>query len=82
MPLSCLDGNKKKSAEQTCKAVERMEKYDNGAKRSRCRMPHFEKKIREAEELEKRAETCLKQARENQEAVRSAKDEISHVYHP
>ncbi len=71
-----------KAAKQTSKAVERMEKYDNAAKRPPGRRPGFEKKIEEAQGQEKNAEACLEKARENQETVRSAKAEIGQVYHP
>lgn len=71
-----------KAMKQTAWIESEKEKFDSAEKRPRGRRPCFEKKIRQAKQIEKKAEQDLEQARLNHETVRSAKAEIGEVYHP
>jgi hypothetical protein len=70
------------AVKQTQKEIKTKEQYENQPKRPRGRRPHFEKKIAEASEHERQAEVALDTARQNQETVKQAKQEIGKCYHP
>jgi DNA-binding transcriptional regulator YiaG len=68
------------AVKQTQKEIKTKEQYENQPKRPRGRRPHFEKKIAEASEHERQAEVALDTARQNQETVKQAKQEIGKCY--
>jgi len=70
------------AVKQTQKKIQIKEQYDNQPKRPRGRRPHFEEKIAEASEQERQAKSALDTARQNQETVKQAKQEIGKCYHP
>lgn len=58
------------------------DRYDSQPETPRGRRPQFEKRIDTALYKQGQAEAALTQARQNQEAVRTARAEIGNVYHP
>lgn len=85
-PLAAGIKKAEKQVETACKQTQKQrelkEQYDSQAKRPRGRRPNFEQRIAVAEAYEAQAEADVETARQNQEAVRSARLEIGKVYHP
>ncbi len=75
-----------KTHESKIKETHRIEEekltFDNTQKRGPGRRPNFEKKIEIAKEAEEQVNKCLETARKNQENVKTARQDISKIYHP
>jgi hypothetical protein len=70
------------AVKKTQKEVLAQKNYTTPPKRPVGRPKNFDKRIASASELESQAKTKLKQAKQDQEAVRDAKAKIGKVYHP
>ena len=68
--------------QQEQKEINRKKIYESRPKRPRGRRPNFESTIAAASENVKLANAVLDATRQNQETIRSAKQDIGRVYHP